>query len=780
MRLLSCLAIVSLAVGTLTANPHAQAVESSNPQETISATERLETARLWVADSDTKQKLLAALSGPDQAIQLAVAQALLESPESLAHDLRLGLSGLLSSQQSEIRSMAARALLADPNPAGFQPLREFVTDPNESAEFRHQIILLFRESVQRVVIGTLVDLARSSDVPAIRASAFEMLSEIAELDFEQQIDRLQNWWADARKLSEVDWLNLQMRRLAKKNNDIIRRAASLEYRLAQTLKHTYRTAQETERSGLLGIFLLDNLPAVQNMGLRLVQTELHDGQELPQDVREAVRSLVNSPQHQTRKLAIQTIAGIRDEADAPRFLEMLSSEQDLELRIVLVNALGYLGNGDSAEQLTLLLADSPQRLLLESLTALGRLSERGKISKDQREVLAASLVRLFQYSQDPDHPKLRERTLWAMSRVAPKNFKAEFTDALASSQPLEVREAALHGIRSISEPGMAAILANYAAEPDTPLRRQITDLLSQWVGIDQADLLFKLLNPKFESEQAIRESAWAGIVRLSADCEPTILSQWLTKLDVADAETPNRRQVLLLARFNRLRQDESPLEEQGSALRALADAEVQIGDRSAALSSLIERFRCCVPVEASDRGGEFVSLVVFALDSELYNEKFANELRSFATPPVDVVWMSLQVELNERINAEQSEAARIWLEQLSTHPPMDWTEKELSEMASMAQVIEQRLLSNKVEAALLTLQNNSEDEAAREVLKNTGKAALPLVRQQLAQTLAADPIKPDWERTLTELLGELDPEWPGFASDMPREERSRLLNELAQ
>jgi HEAT repeat protein len=729
------------------------------------------------------QELHDQLAQGDSAQQQAILSDLLNRPERITHRLRVAISPLLVSADHALRQKAIATLVADPDPAGFQPLREILIDPNQPTQHRLDILQLLCGDTRRNVIGTLVELTRSESNPRLRRAVFAALEETAGRGFQNDAQQVQQWWINARQLPPAKWLGLQIERLSRQNQSARQRANETERRLIEALKSAYRSADATQREILLNSYLADSLPPVQQLALQLVQTELTDGQTIAPQTRSLVRELTSSSDARTRRLAVQAIAGIRDETDAVRFLAMLDHEPDQGVNIAIVNALGFLGNGSAVDKLTELAGSNSGQFRLEALTALGRLSERDKVSEPQQAALIELLGTCDTAAQVTNDWKLRERSLWAMSRIAAQEFRTAFALALAADQPLEVRQAALYGLRTANDPSLAPKLVEALGEPDAALRRQITELLAQWVTVANVDVLFGRLEPVNEPEPEIRTLAWNGITRLARSQNVDLLQDWIARLPDSDPQKSEHRHALLVTRIERLKQDQAEPTLRAAALAELATSHESLGRSREALLTRLERLQCCL-TEPEQRDLEFANLVFAALLGSLYDETLVQQFLTIdPAPQGSVVWPRLRELIEPQLQPDTINQAAAWIETLRAQPPLPIDEvgnTALNELSNQVTTILAAKQSAEITAALDAFLANPDDSAARERLLAGGEPAVTAVRERLAVVLGAEEAQLGVEAALTDLLRELQPDWPGFVAESSREARRRALIGQAQ
>ncbi len=236
------------------------------------------------------------------------------------------------------------------------------------------------------------------------------------MDFSEDLAAARLWWAENKDLPAETWQQRQIQRLVRRERDLRRRLETVEARLGRLMEAGFLRSADTERVALLTSYLSDNVVTVRLLGLRLAQLHLTEGKSLAPELQERIRERLRSADPREQATAVQTVASFREPRDADTFLEMLPGARTREVRLALLNALGYVGGRSALPVLLANLESNDEAVVTEAAGALGRLAERGVLPADARENVAQALLSSFERAQ-PTQSTVRERIVWATSPI---------------------------------------------------------------------------------------------------------------------------------------------------------------------------------------------------------------------------------------------------------------------------------------------------------------------------------------------------------------------------
>ena len=152
-------------------------------------------------------------------------------------------------------------------------------------------------------------------------------------------------------------------------------------------------------------------------------------------------------------------------------------------------------------------------------------------------------------------------------------------------------------------------------------------------------------------------------------------------------------------------------------------------------------------------------------------------------PALDGAWLWEQIRglIEARLQPATLPQCIAMLDGLRAHPPAPFppeTAQEIEALAQRARDLYSQTVAERVAAALVTLRENPDDQAARRSILDLGSAASPTLLAALRDVLAAEPHDAEAERRLHDLLKAIAPDWPGFPADAPIEDKRDALEKL--
>ena len=685
---------------------------NNSPQARRTAAREL----LLLGRPETTGRLVAILQGPDPTAKVAVALALAEAPQAFTSAYVDPLLTMLSDSEAEVRRAAAQCLAAGSGDEVIRALGALARSPAQTLTARLAAIEALGMMTQREAAEALVA-TLSDESAAITGPALEALGRATALDFQGDLQAARAWWEGARGLTTAEWQRMQIQRLVQQSRVREQRLRELEQRLAHALRDNYLRAPEADRPLLLNGLLADASANVRQVGVELAQSQLAEGKPLAPDIAARLRALLSEPEPRLRAAAVRAVAALRDPADAERFLDMLAAERAGPVREALVNGLGYVGTGAAVSPLLAVAAGGDATLAPEAITALGRLAERGVLDAAARPAVVAALSERMAATPSGERV-MRERLLWAMSRVADPGFASCFLAALNTPDAPAIRLAAVRGIAVLADPRTARPNGNAApgatsgpspatssaavdqrelidalvlvtGDPDPGVRRAAVETLAQLaVGDPHLEALWNRLSSDQEPDEEIRVAAWRGAVRLLARRPLEEVAGWLERLP-GDQTTRHQHAVeLLQAVEQQLAAGANSRAALGQVRSRLAAEQAALGQIDQALSSYLTALADLHAGQSKELARVAAEAVRLALFSGRYSQEVATALVQ-SCPGLDgqALWEAIRDDVQRRLQPEQAELAAGMLLALRDYPPASMpadTQRAIDEMLQAA------------------------------------------------------------------------------------------------
>ena len=753
--------------------------------------------------AETTPKLLAVLRNGDVVAKAAVAGAMADLPATITAEFIAPLTTMLADADTDARNAAAAALAAGPADLVLPALREIALDKAKPPLNRLAAVNTLGLMTKRPAVALLVEIMHG-DEPQMRAAALAAIESSTARDFADDYDAAFAWWEVAQQIPAARWQEDQIDRLLQQHRSAQQAVQSLEQRLAAALRENYVRCPEPQRNALLDSYLTDPCAAVRQMALALVQASLTEGKTLPGDTISRARDLLADTTPAGRAAAVRTVAALRDAADEARLLEMLANEHHPDVRLALVNGLGYVGSSAAIDPILTVLGQSNVGLASEAVTALGRLAERGTLTDAQLHERATAAL-LARYQATPaDQFALRERLLWAMSRIGNPRFGALFVAALSAHERPEVRLAAVRGISGLADPRVKR--ANASTQPantegvltpgalvdallpatkdaDAVVRRAAVEALAGFGTTDQhVQALWDRLAPEAEAEENIRVTAWRGATRILATRPLDVIDAWLARLP-GDEATKRQHQIeLLQAAEGQLNGTTDRRDVLGTIRARLAAIRAQAGQIDDALALYVLAIDDLHAAGAPSLPQTAVDLLRLALSAGRYDATLAAALAS-ENPGLDpaALWDGVAPHIEAAITPERVDEALRMLTQLKANPPGVLPadrQQTLDQMLAKAQQTQRDADAARVTTALQALAANAEDEGARNAITQLTGRALPHLRAALLAALQAETPDAALVQRLHDLVKAISPEWAGFAPDASVDDKRKAAETL--
>ncbi|MCK4341766.1 MAG: HEAT repeat domain-containing protein [Phycisphaerae bacterium] len=660
--------------------------DPQNPAETRRTGVRELFVQGW---AETPARLASILSDRNGPAKAAVAEVLTELPQYLDAAYVDPLVEMLADADADVRTAAAETLAAYRNGGVIPRLRELALATQQPQQARLGAIAALGFMTQREAINGLAE-ALADPEGEIAGAALEALQQATAMDF-LDVAAARKWWEVSRNLTDEQWQRLQIERLVKKARQTRGRLEAVEARLLGILEANFRRASELERGMLLTTYMADSSTTIRLLGLRLTHSHLAEGRDLPAGLSVRVREFLSSAEPQEQAAAVRTVASFRKAEDAETFIAMLSAAQSRAVRLALINGLGYVGDGPATQALLDVLegalGKSDEECATEAVAALGRLAERGALHNEKRGEVVAVLLRVFEKTK-PAQVALRERVLWAMGNMADVGFGPAFAAALDEAEAVAVRQAAARGIAVLNDPKLADALAAAASDADAGVRKTAIETLAVLGSSDQhLQALWNRLSSPPESDEAIRQAAWRGVLALLSQRDPAQIEEWLARLPGDDPQQ-KQRALDLLQRIARVVQESEPVDRgRLGAIRARIAAQHVLLEQPA--EAVAEYLRALADLHDGDSEQRVaLELLRLSLRSGRYDQAVAQALGSRnPEPDYKAYWQTIKSEVEPRLTPEGVDQALALLKAVTDNPPGKWpaeVERSLAELRARA------------------------------------------------------------------------------------------------
>ncbi len=659
-------------------------IEGQNAPEVRRTVARELLLQRW---PETPPRLVSLLGGVNSAAKVAVAGALAELPELLDPVYIEPLIAMLGDADAAVRQAAATVLAAYPDNGVTVRLRQLALDADTARLTRLAAITALGLMTEREAIDALVAVLAVSDA-AISQAALAALSQATAMDFSDDPAAARAWWEETRALSREAWQQHQIERLVRKHREMRRRVETLESRLGKVVEGSFLRVADAERAALLAGYLADSTPTFRLLGLKLTQLHLAEGRSLPPELQDRVRELLaGAADPREQAAAVQAVASLRDSQDASRFLDMLARTRAREVRLALLNGLGYIGGPAAIDALFAFLSDPDDALVTEAVAALGRLAERGVITEGTREIVASALLDVFGHS-GPANAALRERVLWAMGNLADPRLAPVAAAALDRQETVAVRQAAVRCLAAIKSPQFADALLPATGDPDPGVRRVAVETLAA-IGSSANDshvqALWERAGSTQETEETIRQLAWRGVLDLLSRGSPEDAERWMARLPTSGT-TDAARTLELLERLARAAADTDPIDHArlGRIRARLAGQYARLGQPAEAINAYIAAIDDLEAARAEGLDRVALDLLRCAIASGQYDARIADLLGRFnSQADTAEFWRAVKAEVEPRLTPDGVDQALAILTAVEAHPPGAWPTEISRELAQL-------------------------------------------------------------------------------------------------
>lgn len=729
---------------------------------------------------ETPSRLVAVLAGSNGPARIAVARTLAEMPRRRDPAFIEPLVAMLADADAAVRRAAVGALAAYSQGDVIARMRMLALDSRAALPTRRAALDVLTQMPAREALAALVDVLSDTN-SAVAAPALEALQQASGMEFNGDAASAITWWQADRQLPLAEWQAAQVQRVAAQNQRLAARLQTAEARLTKALRDYYGKLPEAERPALLASFLADPLPVVRELALELVQLEQTDAKRIAPETAAVVRGLLADPDPPVRAAAVRAVAGLRDPSDGARFVESLARESNGEVRVALINGLGYVGDAAAVDPLLGLLESADKPTFSEIATALGRLAERGALDAPHGSVVATALLMRFDASR-VDQSTIRERMLWALSRFDDPRCSAVFVRALDPAEAATVRQAAIRGIAASGRLDALDALLPATSDADTLVRRSAIDALAQHATSDaHLQALWTRLAPAAEPDEASRDAAWRGALRVLANRSSADVQAWTARLPEAPPLLRARQalELLQLAEKAAAAEGRGPAE-LGRINMQIATQRAGLGQVAEALAGYQRALAMLVSAKSPLATECAASLVKTATANDRYDAALhAAVAEHAAVLDAGALWRDLLQHIEVLLASDAPDAperVNAVIESLQALPPANLPAELAPHFEELAQRARRQRDAERTRAALEVLRRDAANADARAAIVALGRRAAPTLRAALRTVLAAESPDAEFERLLHDLLKSVLPDWPGFAPDTDHSAKLRALD----
>ncbi|MCG3138148.1 MAG: hypothetical protein HJJLKODD_02008 [Phycisphaerae bacterium] len=500
-------------------------------------------AQDWPAAQAVAVELLEIADHPGA--RLAICRALAQN----GAPAEIYLEPLLRSLQDsnvELRTEAGIALARYNDPMVAERLMALVQDNALATETRQAALLPFGRMLDSQRACSLLIPLLSERDGAIDGALYTALRQACGVDLGTEADKWLTWWDANGTLSSEDWLRRKLEICQQQLETQRLNLERINDRLIRSLEQIYTLTAVTERTERLKNFLADPQETVRLLALRLIQTNIGEGQLPSPELTELIRQKLEDPAAAVR-IGVLTILGhLRESGDALKVVAALERETDNSVRLAAIDTLGKLGSVDANGPLLIILQQSDPAESAAAARALGRINARGKVAPEQQAAIVTALKTKF--DQLADQNEAQAAVLVAMSSIGTAEAAPYLLKNLQHPQA-EIRVRCVAGLTGIGDAGYLSAITPLLTDSSAAVRRE-SALGIGMLGSSDADLqnLYNRLGKDVETDSTVREALWNSFdkIRLTRDNDQQLA--WIMKL----AEYPNEQIERLKELENRL------------------------------------------------------------------------------------------------------------------------------------------------------------------------------------------------------------------------------------
>ena len=738
---------------------------------------------LTIGSPEAIERLRALISQPTDAAAVTAICDVLAQTGVTPPTLLAPLVSLLGDTRNGLSESVCRALAAAQDGPVVALVRTAAREKKNTMEHRLAAIrCLGRLAHDKSAVASLIE--QSDDASkSMQAAVLSALSEAAQERFASIADA-KAWWSENRTLSETQWHRRTLGTLQRRYVAAVSTQTEVTQRLASLIRADFLRASDADRPKALLALLKDDLPAVRELALDLVNTWITDRKEIGVEIRGRLGELIDDSEPAIRRRASKMVGDLRLTAEASRLAAAIEREVDPEVRAALIDAAGRLDDRTFVETLIPRLNDDSTLVVAAAAGAISNLARRGFGRSDDVEAVSTALA--GRLSAAPTGDELRARLLAAMSVVASESLRAIVVAELDESRPLATRCAALRALGAYRDVRGATEVRTWTEAGDPALRLAAVEAMGG-CGSGEPDLaaLFVRIDPAKEQSAPVREQAWESFKLVAARCPaPMLLSaadKFATNGSVADQE----RRIELLRIAGQRASELGPVERIAVQER-IGDARVAIGDFKSAANA----FEQAATGEDDAVAESRPRLNLKALDARLHAgeddaaiEKLTAILNGGNGEPSESARTAGELivgELVRRLDANDPPGAIRLIDKCEPQAGRlgDAHSRKVAQLRVEATALQSGASDVEIDPVLASAP--TDPDAERRLMEQRARA-LSRIHARLARPLptSAATRPADVESTLIALARRVAPDWRGFDEQSSATERSQALSELA-
>jgi len=500
--------------------------------------------RLMDIDStETNSVLSRGLQSEDERAQNACAKAIGDG-RSIDPGWLVPLLQLLDKDHTV--EAAARALAHyDTEPRAYERLIGLAQSRQQA--FRITILRALGQVAQKPVAAALVAIvADPTEDVRIRSSAAESLQDLSGQTGYGTDSHKWQAWLDARKAqSPAAWRNVVfaeqhpiLQRLETADRDRLRQ---FKDQIANQLSEQYGRLSPAEKSRLLVNLLNAPDSDVREVGARLVGSAIGEGRPITDDIHSRLIDLIGDASPEVRHQVVTVLKSLADPNAVDAILTQLQVENNTQVKIDLLEAVGLQPNAKAIAVVEKMLHDPSPQVASKAASTLQVLAPLIQSSPQQSRQAFDDLQTLLQNrtgapgmpSVEPGASELRGSIVGAMAALSGADPAASmdlFPRLLDPNESRGVRRAALQGLSALGERS-ADLIANELlpnVEPDPSVRQAAAIALGTVGSFNYAKQLDNSSREQYEPAKEVREAAWKAFQSLlpAASTSTRDLANW--------------------------------------------------------------------------------------------------------------------------------------------------------------------------------------------------------------------------------------------------------------
>ena len=685
------------------------------------------------------------------------------------------LAAMVNSNEPSVRTPAAKALATYRSPKALQKLISVAADPGAKTPVRLSATTALQYAFEKQAVGALVKLLDDPD-EAVRRAALGTLWELTNISFGDDPSLWRKWWSDNKNKSWSQWLREWTDSLAKRNRDLLAKSSELRVRLGRAMNDLYAATPAAQRDELLSSFLKDPVSEVRLVGASLVDRRIAASEQISEDVRLRIRSMLTDPDERLRRRSAFLLAQMPDSEVVGLLLESLKTEQAILVRRALLTALGQLGDPQALPAVIAQIGrDEP--VAAAAAAALAGIAGKNILPDDMRSEAVDALIEQYRRARDRgDGAVLREALLTAMGDVGGEAFVDALKGGLAD-QAATVRLAAVKGLAKLGPDSAADWIVPLLGDPDRGVRQAAISAVGDQSGLEHLDSILQRARTEVEPDEAVRQRAWEVAKRLLGRADASALAKLAGELEGRPDALGQRIEILQMLA-------EAVSNDNGDELiwakRQLGLALVEADRPAEAATHLSEAYALSIAAtkpQAETIWTQWVEALLAADDPAV--------IKAMAQKGDEKVFAAslkqLQTRLNGLIESQKFPAAILLASEALKQLPQRLSFQQREAIAEvLAQASKKQLAADRQQVRKLVAQLTGADESARagatEQLQAMAERAVVPLLEELRRAVGGEKVGPETEKAILGVLGQVAPKLTGYDLAAPPAERLQMVD----